>query len=89
MKEITETQKSARYALFAGETYYPGGGYHDFVGAFDTLEEAIDKGKSDSYADWWHIVDKQTDAKIAYLQRGVGVVVLIGDRWHQYKPERL
>lgn len=29
-----------RYALFAWPEFYPGGGYHDFRGSFDTVEEA-------------------------------------------------
>ena len=29
-----------RYLVFGGAAYYPGGGWSDFVGAFDSLEEA-------------------------------------------------
>lgn len=28
------------FALFAGDRYYPGGGWSDFVGKFDNLDEA-------------------------------------------------
>lgn len=30
-----------RYIIFAYEAYYPGGGWSDFCGDFDTVEEAI------------------------------------------------
>lgn len=30
-----------RYALFTFETYYPLGGWNDFKGTFDTVEEAV------------------------------------------------
>lgn len=30
-----------RYLVFAGEDFYPSGGWSDFRGAFDTLEEAM------------------------------------------------
>lgn len=30
------------YSLFSGEDYYPQGGYDDYVGSYNTLEEAID-----------------------------------------------
>jgi len=29
-----------RFLLFAGQNYYPDGGWHDFVKSFDTYEEA-------------------------------------------------
>lgn len=34
------TNRLRRYALFAFEQYYPGGGWEDFKGSFDTLDEA-------------------------------------------------
>lgn len=48
-----------RYLVFAGYNYYPIGGWEDFYGAFETVEEAKDallKEKS-YYREWWHIVD--------------------------------
>ena len=45
-----------RFLLFAGDKFYPNGGWQDFQGAFtdviDALEKASNLGK-----DWWHIVD--------------------------------
>jgi hypothetical protein len=29
-----------RYAVFTFENYYPGGGWNDFQGAYDSVEEA-------------------------------------------------
>ena len=34
-----------RYLVFAYDQFYPSGGWNDFVGAFDTLEEAESKGR--------------------------------------------
>lgn len=46
-----------QYALFAGDNYYPMGGMGDFVGSFNTIEEALIAidGK-----DWWHVIDTDT-----------------------------
>jgi len=32
------------YLLFAFDTYYPAGGWHDYKGLFDTLQEAKEAG---------------------------------------------
>jgi len=54
------------FALFAGDTYYPGGGWSDFVGVFDTTEEAEKAAAlgwlnedDETYRpyDWHHIVN--------------------------------
>ena len=47
-----------RYLLFAGDTYYPAGGWRDFLGHFDTEEEALDHLKTQPH-DWWEIVDAE------------------------------
>lgn len=46
-----------RYMVFAGSWYYPDGGWKDFIGAVDTIEEGVEKAKSWDYRDWWTIVD--------------------------------
>jgi hypothetical protein len=53
-----------RYALFAGDNYYPCGGLRDLKGRFETLEDArvyvtthLSYGE---FYDWWHIVDTET-----------------------------
>ena len=48
-----------RYLLFGGDCYYPAGGWDDFMGAFDTFEEARQHA-GDHPADWQHVVDTET-----------------------------
>lgn len=43
------------YWLFQGYMYYPQGGMLDFVGSFDTLEEAQALIPSDTCIEWAHI----------------------------------
>lgn len=43
------------YLVFAGDNYYPQGGWHDFIGCYPTLELAIEVAKAGK-SDWWHIV---------------------------------
>lgn len=63
-----------RYLLFAGDHYYPSGGIEDYMGDYDTVEEAEIAG-SNKYPktlyhplgkfqyDWWQVVDS-TDMKM-------------------------
>ena len=57
-----------RYILFVFELMYPGGGWHDFVGHFDTLTEAM-SAASDAFekhrGDYYQIVDKATNTTVA------------------------
>lgn len=46
-----------RFILFAGSNYYPSGGWSDFEGSFDDLEEARKAGTGN---DWHQVVDTQT-----------------------------
>jgi hypothetical protein len=50
-----------RFLLFAGYDYYPHGGWNDFKGAFDTIEEAQTAFtkfiQEDSGFTWGHILD--------------------------------
>ena len=53
------------YALFAGEHYYPNGGFDDLKGFFDTREQAIVYAVSNNEFgtnrfEWYHIVDTRT-----------------------------
>ena len=41
MEEIPTAPESRRFAVFAYEDYYPGGGWNDFQASYNTLEEAI------------------------------------------------
>ena len=44
------------FLLFAGEEFYPGGGWSDFVGAYPTQQEAKEVALT-LQPSWWHIVD--------------------------------
>ena len=49
-----------RYLVFAGATYYPAGGWDDFVQAFDSLEEATAFAKEqEARNDWVQVVDAE------------------------------
>lgn len=45
------------YLAFYGAVYYPSGGMNDFIGDYETLEEAIQsinkKHREESYLDSW------------------------------------
>ena len=48
-----------KYLVFIGGNFYPEGGWHDFVGDFDTLQDALVKVVL-LKDDWFHIVDRDT-----------------------------
>lgn len=56
--ETDKKENLKRFLLFVGGTYYPAGGFDDFVESFDTQEEAHEhiasKCKND---DWAQIID--------------------------------
>lgn len=50
-----------RYLVFAGEKYYPCGGWSDFYGTYDTMGEALDATfKARENYEWVQIVDTET-----------------------------
>lgn len=53
--------KMRRFLLFAGETYYPAGGFNDYQESFNTQIEAFDAGRNliteEKYTGWFHVVD--------------------------------
>lgn len=62
-----------RFALFAGDDYYPGGGWKDFRASFDTEQAAMDSFANTSRDgwvklagsfDWWHLVDLTTGERV-------------------------
>lgn len=55
-----------RFLLFAGSNYYPAGGWQDFRGDFDTVEEAKDYllYNPDTERNWWHVIDATTGAAV-------------------------
>lgn len=42
------------FLIFAGDSYYPGGGWRDFKGYAPTLEAALEIVANQS-CDWWHV----------------------------------
>ena len=48
-----------KFLLFAGEEFYPGGGWSDFVGAYPTQHEAKEAATKQQ-GSWWQIVDVTT-----------------------------
>lgn len=48
-----------RYLLFAWDQYYPSGGWNDFIGCFDSFEEA-QQFLSNINCDEWQIIDNGT-----------------------------
>lgn len=58
-----------RYLLFAGDQYYPVGGWDDFKGSFDTPDEAVDAIRHPTEpngwrTDWWHVIDGTTGDEV-------------------------
>lgn len=52
-----------RYAMFAYDVYYPSGGWGDFKGSYDTIEEAETAGKN-SGCDNFDVVDLTTGEEL-------------------------
>ena len=52
-----------RFLLFAGDTYYPSGGWRDLEGNFETLEQA-EAAAEELDPDWWHIVDMESGESV-------------------------
>lgn len=55
--------RNKKYMLFAGDHYYPIGGWNDFVDSFDSIEDAIERG---ARRDWYHIVDSNNFQTVKY-----------------------
>ena len=48
-----------QFLVFAMDTCYPCGGWYDFVGAYDTLDEACQALRATSW-DFGHVVNTKT-----------------------------
>ncbi len=57
--------KIKRYLLFTYDTYYPGGGWSDCAGSFDTLDEIREHLKNQDYkCDHEEVIDLETGKEI-------------------------
>jgi hypothetical protein len=54
-----------RYLLFMYDDYYPGGGWHDFRGSFDTPEEAMAEALKTS-SDNADLIDRETLTEVEF-----------------------
>jgi len=53
--------KPKRYLAFAGENYYPCGGWSDLQGSYDTIDQAIHEAQLYQPKDGWYcVVDLET-----------------------------
>lgn len=62
-----------RFLLFCGSNYYPDGGWHDYAGDFETLDQATTEAERstsfDHRFDWWHVVDTTLTGPDAIVAR--------------------
>lgn len=65
-KKKLQTCKHKRFLVFAGDRYYPDGGWNDMRQSFDKLEDAVAQGYIDGGDNdgWWHVVDMITGEKV-------------------------
>ena len=51
-----------QYLLFGGDTYYPRGGWDDFIMSSPTMENAIAMvSQLEKKCEWYHVVDTKTN----------------------------
>lgn len=63
-----------QYLLFAGKDYFPEGGCSDFVGAFDSIDEAVKAHDPHLYeysGGWANIFFVKECKKVGQFNRGV------------------
>jgi hypothetical protein len=46
-----------KYLLFVMDSYYPSGGWGDFVDSFEDKDEAVGYANRQECGDWYHVVD--------------------------------
>jgi autonomous glycyl radical cofactor GrcA len=58
-----------RYLVFAGAHYYPGGGWNDFIGSYDSEDAAEDEARSvlakNDYS-WAQVVDSESETEVEF-----------------------
>jgi len=62
-----------RYLIFAGDNYYPLGGWKDLHSSEDNKEiaEAVARTKAETSLTWAHVVDATTQQVVAKFEREV------------------
>jgi len=55
-----------RYWLFAGDNYYPTGGMGDFIGSYDSVDDAINSHArtNDPTGEWGEVIDSITGDQV-------------------------
>lgn len=53
------------FLLFAGDSYYPSGGWDDFRGQYLTREQA-ERAAASIRCDWWHVVDLSSLSQVSW-----------------------
>lgn len=56
--------KLKRFLAFGGSDAYPGGGWNDFIGSADTMEDAAAAAEAADF-EWRHVVDSETGLEVA------------------------
>lgn len=74
------------FLLFAGDSYYPSGGWNDFVLDYDTVEEAKE-GLSGRSADWAHVVN-EIGMVVAWWRKPRPMIELDPQRYRNHSTER-
>lgn len=61
-----------RFLVFAFDVYYPSGGWHDFVSAHDTIEEAMQAVFATGKIDYVEVVDLEAQRVVYTKPRSLG-----------------
>ena len=69
------------FLLFAGNDYYPQGGWYDYIASYTRKSDAIKRAIKlrDPANGWWHIVQKGEIVLTSYQYERAGMDI-IGDK---------
>lgn len=56
--------KPKRFLVFVGHDQLPGGGWNDYIGSADTLEDAVAVAKASDH-EWSQVVDLESGYQVA------------------------
>lgn len=71
-----------QFLFFAGDHYYPSGGWDDFRDSFDTVEEINEywlKCLNEKVYDWGHTIDMHTGKMVARYSLRVPNIIVMQD----------